>query len=192
MHQLSTVGSQHDRGSLVKIYFFLTVFSRLFFSAVFFRLFFSAVFFCVQGWWHTPCQYPHVAQWSLLIAAQSPSCVIPCGQACQSSEMMRRYSLANERALGTEATNERTGMGRCQLTPGHQRWSLTRLDIRLIESHIEPQMRWIDRRGRWTSWKPTQNESHSSIKWILKDIKFSEWAFYTHDQSQCARRLSTL
>ena len=44
MHQLSTVGSQHDRGSLVKIYFFLPVFSRLFFLSVFFARFFLQYF----------------------------------------------------------------------------------------------------------------------------------------------------
>ena len=62
--------------------------SRYIFSFCFSRRFFCSIFLC-PGWGHT--QYPHVAQWSLLIAAQSsrPSCVIPCGQACQSSEMGR-------------------------------------------------------------------------------------------------------
>ena len=49
-------------------------------------------------------------------------------------------STANERSLESEVTNERPGMGD-ELIPGHHGWSLTRVDIRLIESHIETQIR---------------------------------------------------
>ena len=46
MHQLSTVGSQHDRGSLVKIYFFCLFFLVYFFLSVFSLLFFCNIFLC--------------------------------------------------------------------------------------------------------------------------------------------------
>ena len=49
---------------------------------------------------------------------------------------------ANERSLEMDLTNEKPGMGD-ELIPGHHGWSLTRVDIRLIESHIETQIRWI-------------------------------------------------
>ena len=41
-----------------------------------------------------------------------------------------------------DLTNERPVMGD-ELIPGSHGWSLTRVDIRLIESHIETQIRWI-------------------------------------------------
>ena len=69
----------------------------------------------------------------------SPSCSSEsessADEADQSEASIRALDQSETRVVSS-GTNERQGMGRCQLTPGHQRWSLTRLDIRLIESHI--------------------------------------------------------